>query len=304
MPRYQKNRQPQSLVRTILVHPVLWSFVSTLVIMLLASLLWQNYESDISKNMEFELTADKIELVHDEPAWVRTSISDQLLNQSKLPKSLLATNLVDRLSMEVQSVGWVARVNQIRKSSDKVSLDLTYRQPTALVVFPRTPHTVPVDADGVVMDETEMERNMIADLPRIHVFQPASESLVTWAPWPDERIHDGVKLANFIGRSWKTLGFYQIVTKQKPGTNAKPEPFELYPKKGAVLIWGSAPGEELENEASAEKKFKAVAEFVLEYGSFDQTNPDYDYDVRSGRLIKVRKIRTALDSNGFLKTLQ
>ena len=305
MPRYQKNRSPESSVlQTLLIHPVLWFALTTLLLMFLVSLLWTKYEENIAHQMDFELTPEKIVLVHPEPNWVRQSISDQLQERATLPRTLLAPDLVKQMAKAIETVGWIENVNEIRKSSNGVQIDLKYRMPAALVYFPKSRSTLPVDTDGRVMDDASMKLDVIDDLPRIHVHQPAKESLIAWAAWPDERIQSAVKLANFMGRSWKSLGFYQIVSYQEPGKDSVHQPLQLYPRHGAVVIWGSAPGDERPDEANAEQKFKAIAEFVLENGSFDKTNPGGLYDVRSGVLKPTKKIRTALDSNNSFLSVQ
>jgi hypothetical protein len=129
---------------------------------------------------------------------------------------------------------------------------------------------------------------------RFSVFNPIRfTKLENWTEWPDERIKSCAEISEIIGSRWQDLGLYRIVTFRKPEQANDPSvPFELWPDVGTQVIWGSPPGQELPNEASAEEKLQALELFVSNYGPLDQL-AKAKIDVRSGKPIISDQFQTA-----------
>lgn len=278
--------------RGILWHPVPWFLMATVAVVVGGNSLWERYEREISRHADLEWNASRVQLVQPEPAWAKTGLVEKVAGDVD-PPTLLNRDLVPGTATLLQSLGWVREIRRIEKTPDGLILDLDFRDPVAQVFFPAYPQTLPIDASARVIDREVVDFSKIESLPRIQVFQPTSEGLQTWTPWPDPRIVGAAHLAQLLGEAWPSLGFYQIVSFQQPGIDAAPGPLKLYTRDGTVVTWGAPPGDEPENEASAVQKFQALAEFVLQEGPFDQLRPKQNFDLRSGRVIQVREIRTA-----------
>lgn len=296
MRRRKPNRE--STLKQLLCHPVLWFVVASVATIVVAIQVWNEYQPQILSQARFGLTAEKIQLAKPQPSWTKMPVNDLLLVQDP-PPSLLDPALVAHTATKLQSVGWIEKINSIKKSASGLQIDLDYRKPIAQVFYPDDRATVAVDRKARLFDSEMLVQSEIQSLPHIRVFQPAAKNLTTWAPWPDARIKDCVALADYFGNSWPSIGFYQIVSFQAPDRNAISKPLELYSKYGSVVIWGSPPGKEVNGEASAEVKFRALAEYVLQNGSFAKSDPNLQFDLRSGRLVKTRSLKTAKEDLFF-----
>jgi len=288
-------------VRGILFHPATLFVVATAGLIAGAIFLWEGQRGKIVNLEEFQLTHEKIRLAPP-PDWADADLKQLVLGESSgSAPSILDTQLVANTANVMRSVGYVERVRSVKKSKSGLDIDVTYRHPVGLVEL--SPVTIPewaqakdpkrvllpVDRHGVVMPEKlGVEQNW----PRIMIPYPAgSESLTTWADWPDERIQDAAAISFLFKESAKSLGLALIV--QDPVRHSGPQiPFDLRFDSGVIIIWGNAPGKESDSEANAEFKLQIIEDLVAEYG------PDIPLgrkviDIRSGQAVVAGEAKTA-----------
>ena len=313
-------------LRGIALHPATLLVVATMIMIGGAIFLWERHQAKIVNLEEFRLTEEKIQLTTP-PVWASDNLKQLVISGSNANDqqpvdnnaSLLDTQLVARTADLMKSVGYVERVKRIHKSKTGLEIDIIYREPIALVElsqhtfpyeWPQKFHgkdiLLPVDRLGVVMPESLGEG---LELPRIMVVYPVAapskfENLVTWADWPDDRIKDAAAISALFGKSADTIGLARVMTRRKPDQQGVGQiSYELWPDSGAQVIWGNAPGKEIEGEAKAQAKFSALEEFVLKYGALDRQNAKR-VDVRTGVVVLAKDAKTAASAEDVFANLK
>ena len=270
--------------------------------------LWERYQHRLIPRDDYQLTAETVRITP-APAWAKIDLKRLLLEvpAGHEPPSILDTDVVSKTAMTLKSVGWVEEVQQIRKSSEGLQVDLRYRVPVGLVELNRNnvpglekakaAQLMPVDRAGVVMPAQLMEQ---VDLPKISVFNPHGfNQLTPWVIWPDARVVDAAKIMAAIGSRSKQLGIYRVMTlRSSRQMSATQIPFELWPKKGTKVVWGNAPGKEAVGEADARFKLEALVQFVQQHGTIDQM-PERRVDIRSGKIVITQDSHVAKNKDIF-----
>ena len=237
-----------------------------------------------------------------QPIWAKRDLK-QLIVQSSAPSSLLDTNLVPRTADAFRNVGFVERVRSIEKSKSGLDIELIYRQPIALVelsketLSKRWPNRekvlLPVDRQGVLMPESAGHSR---SLPVITIPYPCDFSkLKTWGDWPDERIQDAVAIGSTFEQGLTKIGISIIYTThfREPEKVARASiPFELWTGTGTKIVWGNAPGKEVEGEASVAAKLSAINSLVAKYDILNKVNLGR-VDVRTGKPMNIGNSKTA-----------
>ncbi|MDA7902689.1 hypothetical protein N9B31_03435 [Mariniblastus sp.] len=310
MPKHNKDILDRLLagisIRGTLVHPTTLFIFATSILIGSAIFLWERHQETIVNLEEFSLTQEKI-LLTPQPHWSKPDLKELVLDQPNGKQaSILDTELVPRTAGIMKQVGFVEQINSIEKSKAGLNIDVIYRQPVALVELSAVTmqnkwpaeqmnRTVllPVDRNGVLMPES-IGANL--SLPWIAVLFP-SQFEATWDQWPDERIHDAAAISSAFKRPLSELGIQRITTNQVDTnkSNLSPKPFELYSGSGTRIVWGNAPGKEVESEVSAIKKIRAIEAVVAQYGLLNEIDLGR-IDVRSGKAISTGVSKTASKS--------
>lgn len=307
-------------LRGILLHSATLFVIATMLVIGTAIFLWERHQARIVNLEEFRLTEDKIQLTTP-PVWASDNLKRMVISgiskptpetsnpkSGNNPASVLDTQLVARTASVMKNVGYVERVKSVHKSKSGLEIDLVYREPIALVELSQ--HTfpyewpqkyqgkdilLPVDRFGVVMPES-LGTGLL--LPRILVVYPVAspdqfQKLVTWADWPDERIKDAAAISALFEKLSDAIGLARIMTRRKPDQAGVSQiSYELWPDSGAQVVWGNAPGKELQGEADAEAKLRALEGFVLKYGALNRQD-NKRVDVRTGTVVLAKGTKTA-----------
>ena len=295
-------------LRGTLLHPgTLFVLVTGLTIAGALSL-WQRYQHRLIPAAQYQLTEDRVRITP-APQWAKIDLKRLLLEvpAGHAAPNILDTDVVSRTATTLQSVGWVAKVNQVRKSADGLDIDVRYRFPVGIVelnqmTVPRwdqskTAQVMPVDSSGTVMPAEIVQH---VQLPRISVFNPQSLDLLRpWEVWRDARVVDAAAIMSQIGARAQQLGIYRVMTMRSSRQMAASQiPFELWPQNGTKVVWGNAPGKEVVGEASAASKLEALVRFVSQHGSLEQM-PDRRVDLRSGKIVITKDAHVAEKGNIF-----
>ena len=166
MPR---DRQPAFSILSLFRHPVVLFLTAAALVIAGAMGLWNRYGSAAQNEEMFRVTADTIHFVNQEPLWANTSVKELLLMHLR-EKTTLDPQLVPQAAQVVLSAGWVEHVNEIRKSKDRLSVDVRFREPVAAVVTTLEEPLMPVDQNGILMDNQLFQQRALDSLPRIAVF--------------------------------------------------------------------------------------------------------------------------------------
>ena len=295
-------------IRGTLVHPTTLFILATSILIGSGIFFWERHQDTIVNFEEFRLTQEKINLTP-QPQWSKLDLREMVLDQfDGKPVSILDTELVSRTAGIMKQVGFIEQINSIEKSKAGLNIDVIYRQPVALVELStvtmkdkwpadQMEKTVllPVDRNGVLMPESVGDN---LSLPWIAVLFP-TQFKGTWDQWPDERIHDAAAISFAFKRPLSELGIQRITTNQvdPTGSISNPKPFELYSGSGTRIVWGNAPGKEVESEADALRKIRAIESVVTKYGLLNEVDLGR-IDVRSGKAISIEASKTASKSSG------
>lgn len=270
--------------------------------------LWQRYQHRLIPAAQYQLTEDRVRITP-APAWAKIDLKRLLLEvpAGQQAANILDTDVVSRTATTLQSVGWVQKVNQVRKSADGLDIDVRYRIPVGIVELnhttvpnwdrSKTAQVMPVDSGGTVMPAEIVQH---VALPRISVFNPQSLNLLRpWTVWRDARVVDAAAIMSQIGSQAQQLGIYRVMTmRSSRQMSANQIPFELWPEHGTQVVWGSAPGKEAVGEANAQVKLEALVHFVTQHGSLDQM-PERKVDLRSGKIVITKDSHVAEKDNMF-----
>ena len=307
-------------IRGILLHPATLLVLTTCMVMAVAIFLWEREHDTIASRAEFRLTSENIR-VTPPPGWAKDDLKALVLNESSESNvpSILDAQLVPKTAEAMRKVGYVERINRIKKSKSGLDIELEYRQPVANVLLnERTMREwpaanrgkqvlLPVDRFGVVMPEA---LNAESYLPWIAILYPQDfGNLTTWADWPDQRIQDAASISGQFSKTGRAMGIGLIMTNRDPSQPAQAEiPFELWPSSpkqvGTVIVWGNAPGKEVEGEVSAANKIKVLDAFVLQYGPLNNQHPRRKIDIRTGTPELVSPAKTASKLDDIISDLK
>ena len=270
--------------------------------------LWQRYQHRLIPAAEYQLTEDRVRITP-APKWAKVNLKRLLLEvpAGQEAPNIMDTDVVARTAATLQSVGWVAKVNQVKKSADGLDIDVRYRIPVGIVELnkltvpnwdqSKAAQVMPVDGSGTVMPAEVVQH--VAP-PRISIFNPQRLSLLRpWTVWQDARVVDAAAIMNQIGSRAKQLGIYRVMTmRSSRELSASQVPFELWPENGTRIVWGNAPGKEVVGEASADVKLDALLRFVSQHGSLEEM-PERRVDLRSGKIVISKDAHVAEKDNMF-----
>ena len=235
------------------------------------------------------------------PEWIKTDIRNVAIRESQLEEILLGEpRAVEMVAASFAVQPWVKSVQQIRKTTTGIHVDLLYRCPTALVEIGNDA-LYPVDDEGVVLDSRDFELpDSIRDYWRIWVPRPMTRGLMAGRRWDDMRVTDSINIANAWHGKHRDAGLIHIVNRSEPTRDRmRLTYYELWTPKGTKIIWGNPPGYEVAGEASANDKIQAIFEFIKSDGPLDKSGIRH-YDVRGGVLVRS-KAHLASEQAAFVK---
>lgn len=189
-------------------------------------------------------------------------------------------NLCRDIGVILENNPWVARVRSVRKhGTGRVDIDCRYREPVALVRGNQGLHLVTRDAirlPGQYAYDPSLlviEGVAVAPPPAGRVWEaPALRAGLAVADRLDGEPFaaqiTGVLVDNYGGRIDKEAAHIRLATDRPGGT----------------IIWGSAPGEELE-ETTASEKIAILRENFRRYGRVDAQRQTIDISIHPQRFM-------------------
>ena len=287
-------------LRGALLHPVTLYLGSAAFVLFIAIGCWEKYGNRIVDRHSMTLTPDKIQMSQ-QPAWIGTDLKELVVGDMEDPNnalpSIMDTELVPQTVSSLKTVGWIESIDRVEKSKAGLEIDLTYRQPVAMVeVSPTTvkgfkstkPVMLHIDRTATLMGKGLSNRP--EDFLLISVDHPMyMDQLIAWSPWQDSRIQSAASISHAVKDVWQPMGLYRLMTwRSRSNATDRRIPFQFWTKMGqrtgVKIIWGNAPGEELPGEATAAAKIEAMAAYVAKNGRFDEMT-DRTLDIRSGNIV-------------------
>ncbi len=269
-------------LHSLLLHPFSLFVLATAIVVIGAAALWKQHREQIAAE-QFQLTVEKID-VTEQPNWIKQDLRQVVYDGSRLNDwSLLDVEIVSKVRDAFAIDPWVEDVLRVEKTAAGIEVDIKYRKPVAMVEFGGK-HLLPIDANGIVLDGSGFQIAEVKNYLRISVPDPVGGQIVTGQAWPDARVVEAANIAEILEDIWREAKLIRIVNLSPPTHDpSKVGKFELWSKNDVKLVWGQAPGKELANEVSAQKKIAAILEFVKQKGAFDKQDRG-QLDVRQGEI--------------------
>lgn len=271
--------QPQTITwlrRTNLI----WLAVFVTAGAITARISWQQSSREIRGGQEFAVNAARIKITPP-PPYLRLDLTKEVANatfdETGKSLSILDPVVVEKVGQTLALNSWVSRVKRVQKHyPGELWIDLVYRLPVAVVEVKMPTDSkpgaglVPIDAEGVVLDRKELQERepsplLTEKLIRIHALElfPTDGC---GSKWNDARIAGAAKIAGLIADDWQAAGLYRI----EFGDGIDPESvdFHLFSKTGDQVVWGSAPGREVQGEPMASQKLANLRAMIQSQGRF------------------------------------
>ena len=289
-------------LRGTLLHPAtLFLFAATFLLMI-SIFCWERYKVKLLPPGQYQLTSANLK-ISPRPTWPSPDLDEVILGDVRQtgyqPPSVMDSALVPEVARRLESIGWIEKIDQIKKSKAGLDVQLTYRHPVGMVeineitipdaeVQDLKPVNLHIDRHGVLLGDGLSERRGQHLL--ISISDPMyRDQLLPWAQWQDRRIQGAAKIGAALQGRWKPMGFYRLMTyRNRANATDRRVPFELWTDPSrrfrVHLIWGNPPGEELAGEASLSEKLMAMEKYVQAHGPFNKMS-DRVVDVRSGSMV-------------------
>jgi hypothetical protein len=284
---------------------VAWLFNPATMIALVAFLaipLWNRFEPKIDPVVNRRIDSSRLKLTG-QPPWISGNIVEAVIHENHLSDVRLGQpDCLERIAAALRVQPWIRSVVSIRKTAEAVLAEVLFREPVGLVEF-HDNTLVPVDEEATVLEGGALVPGHAAKYWRISVREPRTEGLGTGLRWNDLRISDAVAIARAWGGRQHTIGLMRIVNSGFPtGDRLRLQPFELWTASGFVICWGSAPGHELQGEADAETRIRALLKFVQEKGPLEKCGLT-SIDIRDGT-VRPYEAKLAGENADFIMNLK
>jgi hypothetical protein len=253
--------------------------------------LWNRVEDDVLLRPEYTLEPHQVQITPT-PSWIRSDVKVEALRDGSLDGrlSILDERLAERLAKAFALHPWVARVDRVIKHyPSRVTVELTFRRPAAMVAVPGG--LFPVDEQAVLLPSTDFSAVDARKYPRLVGIDSQPLGPVG-TPWGDRCVLDAARIAVALRDVWNDLRLQSVRRVSITGSEfAAPETeYELITQNGTTIPWGRAPGSEDSTEAPLAEKLARLKKYATQYGGLDESARRNDLDLR------VREgTRTALE---------
>jgi hypothetical protein len=264
-------------------------FIGVVVVLGLV-VLWSFGQSRLRHSKAFALRAEEMLLSPEQPIWIRENVLRSVVKQHNLEELFLDdNNLTKQLADAFMLHSWILSVDSVKKSPTGVEVVVNYRKPVAMVEvkFNDRPHVLPVDAVGTVLPPGDFNADDISNYLRI-----ASDHLRPSGnvgdPWGDAKVAGAAKLAGLLDPiAWKDMGLYRIEVTMNPRDSAVVYYIVMREHAGIRVLWGSAPGEETDEEQIALEKLAELSAFYHANKTLQISDEPTEIDLRSRDGVKV-----------------
>ena len=251
---------------------------------------WYVLEDRVTGQPQYQLKPAMIVLSPKQPAWIKVDVLSDVFAGQKLEENYLTDR---KLAMQLRDAFMlhpcVASVEKVAKRPDGVDLELSYRNPVAMVVVKLDNRTwlYPVDDQAVVLPPREFTKEDVANYLRItHDYVPPAGQIGD--SWGDQKIIAAAQIADLLNSTtWQEMGLYNIELTENPETKKTVVYVLKKDIPGFRILWGSLPGREDENELAARDKLERLDEFFKINNTLQVSTEPMELDLRPPDKIKV-----------------
>lgn len=241
-------------------------------------LMWKKYDEEVLSHASYRIDPNNISCT-DPPEWLERDIRAEAVRLGSLEsKKITDEGLSMQVAIAFEHHVWVKSVERVVPVyPGKLDVQLTYREPVAVVVRPFKSggqamiDYYPIDEEAVLLPVEDFSKESVREFPRINVgnTRPAG---VPGSGWGDDMVADAAKIAKLLYDEWDIFKdvVYQIQRSSQSTSTSSSGDFDIRsrprpgaPSSGLLVHWGRAPGKEQAGEPSANAKLAKLKELVL-----------------------------------------
>ncbi len=244
---------------------------------------WQRWGSIVQNHPRYAIGLEQLQ-ISPQPEWIQANVKEEVIRDGNLGAlHSLDPQVTLKVAREFGFHPWVAEVKRVRKEFPaRISVELDYRRPVAMVevVTNGQRGLLPVDARGFLLPPQDFSAEQTREYLRVAV----GDTLPAGSPgtsWGDPDVAAAAAVAAALSDTWRAGRLYRVMPLQDTGTNTGrnvDRQFVVVTRDGFQIIWGHAPGQEANLEASANEKAARLARYIEQRGGLtplaDQTSLD------------------------------
>lgn len=192
------------------------------------------------------------------PAWVNTEDwTDRMLQSVTLPEDAryMDYSLLADIATQMAEGGWVSKVDRVAQETDgSIRIHCVYRRPIAMVLV--NDRFVPVDEEGYRLPESYGESHVTESSGWLRVFGVRAQMPDVNGRFVEDDAQAAIALAKMISEQDFAPRITSINVENFRGrVDRRKSHIYLTPRGGQKdqIAWGSAIGEEIEEELAVEK---------------------------------------------------
>ena len=252
-------------------------------LLVLGYLGWYYYGAKQLDISLYALRLDNIEITP-QPSWIHTDLKAEVYRHNGLSKlSLLEPAATATIAHAFEANDCIKTTNHVRKlSGGKVIVDVTYRQPVAMVQVKLLPQpgaaelrdfVYVIDEEGIVLPNTEFSQAQVNQFFVIKTDDDIQVEVKDNACFRDPRIAEALKLVKLLEPVRKDLHLFKIYV-EADGMDLQLGGFnswllKISTKENRGIIWGHAPGKETKDEMLVEEKIASMRAWLAAPASAD-----------------------------------
>ncbi|MCG3138177.1 MAG: hypothetical protein HJJLKODD_02038 [Phycisphaerae bacterium] len=200
-------------------------------------------------------------------------------------------SLCDQLTAHLLKNGWIKSVRMITKPEPGlVRIDCEYRQPLLLVEHDE--YFYLVDEEGIRLPGEYTYDPEWLVVQGVKMAPPGEGKL-----WVGNDLHGALLLANMINSQTYNRQVAKIVVDNYGGRrDRQASPLLLITDQGSRISWGSAPGEEMEENSTIEK-LSLLAQNFQHTGRIDAHYPQIDISIFPDRIVIPADTQSVLSNS-------
>ncbi|QEG38485.1 cell division protein FtsQ/DivIB [Roseimaritima ulvae] len=254
------------LIRRIATAPMAFAFLWPAMLAVGGYWAWHHWGVEHVGSRFARLETSEIHLTQ-RPQYIpeRIDLTQEVLDTTALGElSLLDRQVSARIAQAYATHPWIQQVVAVRiQSGGEVDVQVRYRQPVAMVRHLSRHAEVqgwayyPVDPEGIVLPPNaftgnEAKQYLVINIPQVDLRGTPGFSC------GDSRVTAAAALAAILSPYRQELGLAAIELHAETNPNQRYLAFDIVTQSGRRLVWGSAPGKELNGEPPADLKMQAL----------------------------------------------
>ena len=266
-----------------------WTVFSLLLLVVVAGyvgkLAWQQQRNRLFNHPRF---VPKFQVTPDKPDWIENDIVDSVIRDGSLDEiSLLDEQATKQIAAAFEMHPWVRQVDHVSKHANGiVKVNLAYRRPAGFVKVDGG--HFPVDADAKLLP-VDVAISVVRGYPRIEVGAELPLGVMVGEKWDDARVIGAAEIAAAFAATWKDLELFAVVYEPAEAVDSQRSGgvFLLRTDQQHRILWGSAPGQERNEEASTDTKVRRLVEYIRSAGPLKNLDPKVEIDLTHPETIRI-----------------